>query len=433
MHERTRRLICRCLFGTLCVLPTVFVLGVAATRSRPGHVRSCTARLSDQLGLTVALGDVSCPRPGVTLFKQLRLADPETGNSIARIRLVEIVRRDGAMVLVASQPEVERDGFWHLCQMLHDWVLCRFGSDHAAVHFLGGEVTLHGDDGSQTLSDVRGQIDSSPAGPRARLDFRVAGIDMAEPVQIRILRNRQIAPPATRVEFHSGGSALPCSMLSTYVPALSQVGERCRFRGSIWASREADGWAGELSGRLTEVDLDRLVSDGFPHKLSGLAEIVISRARFHRGRLVEATGSLSASGGVVGQSLLEALVESMHLSPKGRTDQSAGGLVQYGELAFGFTIDASGLTLCGQCNPAPPGTVLLGRSGPLLGEPAYQPLPVVGLVRALVPFSEVQVPATHETDAVLHVLPVPHLDSRKAERAGAAHARLRFGGEGERR
>ena len=48
-----------------------------------------------------------------------------------------------------------------------------------------------------------------------------------------------------------------------------------------------------------------------------------------------------------------------------------------------------------------------GERGLRVGEPPNQPLAVTDLLKALVPASNVLVPATRETDALLRFLPVP--------------------------
>ncbi len=355
MHEKTRRNFCRCGFLLFCVLPTVILLCSAAWRAMPGRLREIEARLSERLGLTVAIDKVSYPRPGTTLLSGVKLCDPETGAEVARLRLLEAVERDGGYVLIASQPEIDGQRLGRLWRLLERQLLDRPAQrpgDGASgkLRWIAGEVTLRGEQASWTFTDVRGAIEMGAEGPQAAVEFRVAGLDMPELARFRVVRNRTEPVPATRIELQTAGALLPFELLWPGGDGARRLGTRCRFRGAVWAELTPGGWQGELTGELVDVDLDRLVSEHFPHKLSGQASIVVRQARFRRGRLVQADGSFSApEGGVISRSLIDAAADSLRLSCEGPEDARADGLVRYRQLAFGFQIESEGLTLVGQC------------------------------------------------------------------------------------
>ena len=96
--------------------------------------------------------------------------------------------------------------------------------------------------------------------------------------------------------------------------------------------------------------------------------------------------------------------------------QQPGDLVQYEQLALGFVLDAGGLSLQGRCTMTDAGAILVDRYNCLLGGPISQPRPVIALLQTLVPNSELQVPATRQTDWLIRRLPVPQL--APAETAG---------------
>jgi hypothetical protein len=81
--------------------------------------------------------------------------------------------------------------------------------------------------------------------------------------------------------------------------------------------------------------------------------------------------------------------------------------LSYGQLAFGFQIDAAGLQLSGLCDDRQEGVVLVGTSGSLLLDSRAELIPSIALARALVPQSELQVPATSATETLLRALPLP--------------------------
>ena len=407
MHETTRRYVCRWAFCAFCVLPTLLVVAWSVYRLTPADVRSREVQWSAWSGLGVTIGRVSYPRPGIMLLDDVQLADPKTAVPIVRIKRLQSARRDGALVLLAREPEILSSRIGRLWELLDERILRGQTFKGKTAELIAGRLTLHTARGPQTLIDVRGRIEPAPVGLEATLDFRLAGVDSEQPARLRVVRDRQARPPLTRLEIHSGPTPLPCTLLSTQFAALGRLGARCWFDGSVWATRAADRWEADVTGRLRGIDLDRLVSDQFPHTLSGSAEIVLRRAHVRGGRLVRASGRLSAGSGHVSRSLLTSAAESLRLSISDGVRPRGQPSLAYRQLALAFTVDEGGLSIRGQCAGAPAGTVLTDANGRLLGEPPSQPLPVAGLVRMLVPDGDFLVPAMHETDALLRLLPMP--------------------------
>ena len=110
----------------------------------------------------------------------------------------------------------------------------------------------------------------------------------------------------------------------------------------------AGGWQGEISGRFRGVDLDRLVTDRYNHKLSGTAELVFRRACFQDGKLIDAAGDVLCDGGVVSLSLLHEADRSLGLVADQRIRSvETDPLRRYQELKFGFTLNEQGLKIVG--------------------------------------------------------------------------------------
>ena len=295
----------------------------------------------------------------------------------------------------------------------------------ADLRLSAAELTLRAADNSQTLTDVAGVLEDLPGGTHARLDFRLAGVNTPEPARIRLVRNRQLSPPASGFELYTGGGELPCNVLAMGLRELKPLGRRCRFRGYIWANETSDGWQGEVTGQLVELDLGGLVSDHFPHKLSGTGEATIESARFRRGRLEEGNAVVVAGPGRIARSLLTAAVDRLGLVPAAEPLPD-GDLVPYQQLALAATLDAQGLRLQGRCDAAEHGIILSDGRHRLLGEPQQQPTPMVALVQTLVPQSAVQVPASRQTDWLLSHLPVPEVMPLPGAETAPPHATLRL-------
>jgi len=410
MHDRTRRLLCRLGFLLFCVAPTLAVAARIAVVRSPAYIAvrraECERRISEALGLAVSVRQVHELLQGVTELDDIVLAEPETGALIARIRHLEFTRQDGQLVVLASQPEIEGLQVWRLWESLHERVLRTYRADASGARFYAGEVTI------------------SPT-----LEFREAALQMSEPAQLRITRNRQIQPPATRWELNTRSTALPCSLLADYLGILRNLGEDASFQGAIEAMPTTDGWEGEIAGRFRDVDLDRVTQRlNLRHRLSGAAEIVFRQATFRGGRLIDAAGDLACNSGVVSRSLLYQAHESLGLVADSRLlTPQANMLVAFNELKLGFALDKGGVQLTGHCDSAGPGVVMTGEGGPLLSNRSPEAVQVTALVRTLAPDTGEQVPANPEAYQLLHVLPIPaENDAARSETARPLYSPVRL-------
>jgi len=415
LHDKTRRRIGLAAFVLAGVLPLLLVGGWCLNRHLPGCAQAEADALGRQLGLVVKLEAVRHLRPGVVLYDGIELADPETGQTIFRSRCLEVAWRQQAdgqgklrptLSVIASQPEVETaaiDLVWRWMQRLLE---SSPGRCDANVQLSADAVTLRADDRSQTMTDVAGLMETLPGRTSVQLDFRLVGADTPEPAGIRIVRNREASPPESRFELSTGDGELPCSVLALAIGELKPLGPRCRFRGQVWANETPDGWEGEVAGQLVELDLGSLITDHFPHRLSGIGKATIQSAHFRRGRLEECSGILAAERGTIGRSLLAAAVDRLGLVA-GAAPLPPDERIAYQELAMSVVFDANGLRLRGLCTTAEPGTILSDGRKRLLGEPSRGPQPMAALVQTLVPQSTVQVPASRQTDWLLRHLPVP--------------------------
>ena len=119
--------------------------------------------------------------------------------------------------------------------------------------------------------------------------------------------------------------------------ALSSVdwlGSRAAFHGYLWAKESTGGWEGELTGNLSDLDLDASISAHFPHTLSGSVNVQLERARFRQGRMVEAIGAVTGNGGTVSRSLLAAGQRCLNLDAE--TDTSSPELIPHSRQRIGL-------------------------------------------------------------------------------------------------
>jgi hypothetical protein len=428
IHDRTRRWICRVIFILGGVLPTAAVAAWAAVVHSASHLEAVRLRVAEVLGLDVRLASVSYSQPGVMLLEGMELAEAETGESLASIRAAEVIGDGKSQTIVLSQPDV------NIARPAWLWTLIdgrlRRHADQVPLRLAAGELTLRFRGGVQTLVDCNAQLQSSSKSAGLTAAFRLADVPGVEPVRLRFERTSVGGESASSFELNARSSAVPCALLAALAERGNFLGQKSTLRGDIRATEMPDGWQGEFSGRLENVDLNDLVSNQFPHRLSGTASVTVEKAIVHRGRLEEFQGEISAGPGIISESLLSAAVDQLKMRRDGAV-AADGSFVRYETLRAAFRLDSNGLKLSGVCLKNPTGVVVCRQAGAILWESLGGPLPIAALVKALVPDSKLQVPATRQTDWLLNLLPIP--DVLPNDPSAPPEARLRLPDVGIRR
>lgn len=420
LYDQTRRRIGIALFFLICIVPTVLVIAWCVERRLPGHARREADRLGRQFGARIELDRVLYPKPGKTVYEGVRLCDAETGKAILACRRLEAVEVEGSPPIVLTAVGLEiRPEQWEQGWAVLDRILsCRAGWSTLDVELRADQAQLPAGIEPPALDQLNARLQIVPAGSQVELSFRLAGMEMPEPARIRVVRNRQTDPPETGFEWNTGAAAIPGSLLSPLGFA-ERLGPRSWIRGAGWANRTAEGWLGIASGQLLQVDLDKLVTDCFPHTLSGHAQITVHDLRFYQSRVQSLRAGITAESGMVSRSLLDAAASCLGLSAPGGPAPPQS-LVPYGRLAVEFLMDSRGLQLLGQCPPGSNGTILVGPSGPVLtGATGATVLPVANLLQALAPATTARIPAAPQTEALLCRLPLPAPATSPAAGTGA--------------
>lgn len=434
LHDTTRRQLCKALFVVMALLPTASVVAWCIARRLPSRMEAEAQSLGRQLGLEVRLQGLKYPRPGEVVYEGLQIVDCETSQVLFRCRQLAVVSETplpnrehrGALALFPSQAEINAEGINRLWKLLERTLEGHYGRLGADLRLVAGDVTIAGAE-SQTLTDVVASLASEPNATQANLQFRVAGAPAASSAtSITVVRNREVSPPAFEVDLNTNGSDLPCNLLGMAMNQWDVFGSHCRFRGRIHARQLQEGWQGEIdSAKLGEIDLDRLVSDHLPHRLTGTADLTIQSARFVQGRLEEASMMFSAGPGTIDRSLIDSAEDHWGLTATAELAK-APEQIRYQELAFVLTLDSKGATVQGCTRIGDQGTILANAKDRLLGEPVRQPRPVASLVQTLASPNDLQVPASRQTVWFLDHLPLPpKVIATTDDRSIQARVRLR--------
>jgi len=409
LHEITKIRLCRAGFLALCLGPfCAIVLWCGLVRLdwyRASHERAIAAAI----GWKAELASVELPRPGLLLYRDLKLSDPYNGQLLAELPYLEIDTRGETPLVRLPFPAklngTRLDAFWQACREL-----ARKTSGDSRVDFEAQNLSLHLAHGDETLTGITGHFDSDEVQATAELSFAraIAGSAPAEPSTLVVTRRTHAGLPQYAVELATGPTPLPAELVAAIWPNVSQLGRKCEFEGRALAIEDSNTWRVELQGNLTDIELD-LVMRSFRHKLTGLAHVQIDRVTTVGGRIESATGSLFAGPGVISRSLVQSAETNLHVRQTDTAVRSGGNLLEYQLLCANFDVGQQGIAIRGVVPKAQSGTLLVSKQHILVMEPPAIRQPVVDLVRTLVPQSEVQVPATKETVALTSWLPVPSI------------------------
>ena len=388
MHETNRRLLCRLIFLVLVPAPTLTVAAWCGARHLPGHTAAYEDRLSAALGVRVEIDVVTHPLPGKTVLHGVKLFDAEQGAEIASCDELSITNSEETLLITAEQATVKRKHFGHGWEALHAR-LRRPDMLPAKTRIIVGSLRVDVSYGYETLQRFDLNIESHRTSViQLRLAFGLFGAASDEPVRLDIVRKRQSTPPTTTVRLITGPTALPCSLLSLSEEGFSALGPRCRFQGVVRVQQTRDGWQSQITGKCSDIDLDRLVTNQFkPHVLGGTAHLIIKSsdedlpgAELINGRLVRAEGNITAKQGRIGGSLIGALEQHLNIPP---VFPKKFPTQQFKWLGAAFKLDAGGLSIRGPTDGG--GAIIVDNNDrPLLGQ-ARAPQPLTGLLYALLP------------------------------------------------
>ena len=181
------------------------------------------------------------------------------------------------------------------------------------------------------------------------------------------MRNVRSTLPAqieTNVELKSADTPLPCSLFATLAHLENHAGLQSTWQGTMKRVETAHRWRAELAGRLNEIDLHAAVSNQFPQQLNGRAEVDLSRMVVENGRLAACEGTVHARDGSTGGATATDVECFLNLNAA-TFQPPLERLLTFSELHFGFSIDATGMAMIGQCGNAETGTVMRNQTGSL--------------------------------------------------------------------
>jgi hypothetical protein len=412
MTRSTRILLCRLGCIAFCVLPTGIVGGWVCWRSTARFAVAQRAdwerELSLRLGLKVQVERVNYPAPAVARLERVRLLDPSSRRCLAAADAVEVVAESRGWRVELWQPRVQAADLPLLAGRILDRVLGGPQELTGECRLTARELSIAGAGTAQSLLECRAHFAATPSGPQLAGECRLPEAGQAARPMLISVNSRQWT-------LDTSGQALPCDLLAEVWPGASRLGKSCRFVGTVSHERISDQWSAEVAGRLGPLDLDALVTEQFPHQLSGQATLDIERLAVEQGRLAELRGTLRASHGTLSRSLIAAARDHLQLNVEGGLADDADGMpVPYQRLAIGFELSGRSLSVTGQADPTRAGVVADNTAGIVAEAPPGHSVAAVNLIRMLLPQSDFQVPAARQTAQLVGLLPLPDAATHQA-------------------
>jgi len=403
-----------CLFG---LLPTLATAAWCLHRHWPGAASAEADRLGRLMGLDAKLAVMSHLRPGAILYEGLELRDPETGEALFRCRLMETAWRNETdpsgqsrrvLEIALSQSEWFAGSFDRARRLLQTAMDGSRSLPGADIRLSARDLILRVPGGPLTFPTAEAALASRPDRTRLKILLHPAGCDAPDPIRLAVDRNRQIGdcpdfcgrkpqkwdcplPPMPFAwELQTGSGSLPCDLLALLGDEIPPLGPECRFSGEVRANQCPDGWQGEVSGRLDDLDLGSLARNVLPHCVAGVGSAAIESLRFRAGRLEEVRASLAVGPGTIDRTFLAVATDALGLAV-GDEPAENGRRIPFDRLAFSVALDEEGIRLKGLCDEIAPGILLCQGDKGLVGEPAAA-IDATALARAFAPAAAAGVP-----------------------------------------
>ena len=468
LHETTRKWICRGLFIACCLAPTLLVIGAIGYAHRPWRTAAANQNLTGKLHANVSVGETWQPRPGVTEYRSIQLRDLRTDALLLAADRVRLDERSGGQTFRVDQVTLPKTEMAALVRLLEAWLgpperagiqlqidrlVCPVpqgsispGSDPHVPdpHVPGSQGSASQGSASQGSGSLQAnrsfilenlQIHGVPPaadsqGPpfyrlKAQAEYRSNGQSATLRLPLRLMVDRQFVEnrPHWLVTLDlgqgkKGQPGLPGWMLQRLLPGGLNF-QQARFRGVIRLETDLRHVHGTLRGQVAGFRLQHFLPGDSRHQWSGEARIDWDHLSWQDGRVEEAQGLLHATHGKASRSLIADAVKLLYCRLAAQLDNAP--MVEFDELACRFQLQATGLTLWGQCQLAAPGAAnqmstspaalsgcLLARGGkPLLLQSKYM-VPTAQLVRlATTPTHGWTLPATRAAQRLAQVLPLP--------------------------
>ena len=417
VHSKSRKVrafTARVVFFLLGFLPLAGTMCWGTYRCVYENRASYENWLLGQTGLNFHIGKVDHIGPGQLRFRDLQIRDPETGERILESSAVEISRVQESRLFELSNVRLKQSDLHRLLRLINDRVLQQPRLLQQRLAFRIQEVQVESEalrdhanssGALQRLHNAQLNLQRTPIGPQADIAFYYLdgqheneATNHASPVRVYVVREMDKGAPITKLDFQSGDTALPCSLL-TGLTMFKNLGH-ATFRGNLRldyraSPRQRDAWTCEATGFVESLDLAQVTS-----LATGEADVTIRRATVDAGRLTRLDAAISIVDGQLATALVQSAIENLDLVANVELDDSP--TIQFDRLGLDVLLSGRECQLTGIASETP-GAMVVKNGEAFVSEPA-RTIQTIDLVRTVLQLPKDQYPIAVDAP-ILRALP----------------------------
>lgn len=299
MHERTQRAVARLMFVFCCAVPTSIVFAMILVSWTPWYqsrkLAELTYALGRETGLEFEIGRCDRIAPGKYVLENVRVSDPDSRQPVATIRLIDYFHDDHQVAVILHQPQFQSAGLGHAWTMLHERLISRPARTVLPITITATDASILSRTGSMPPMIVRADVRPEKENVRMIVEAEHPTHPLGPRLRVDLFRDRDQEIPTTKLVLSTEGTALPCSALAEYAPAIKSLGRDAEFRGVMECNETPNGWSYDLkTSSFTNLNLSDL-TDHLPHRVVGIAELHLRRCLIDPGESVDLVGSIESS------------------------------------------------------------------------------------------------------------------------------------------
>ena len=395
----------------LAVIPLCLALSWTTIEWTPwyqAHLRTAfLLKIEAATGLVARAAKVERSSRKTWTATDLSLVDPETDSEVASVAqlLVEQSPTSGEWNASATGVEIDAGSWLEWGPRVKLACMQRpYRKDVGVVSVRADRITVHGTGIPRTWQRAEFRWQRRTQSAVISGNITPLGADSHQEITWRIERRSE---PDSIWELKLDSRAIPFRLADAapFVPEFDSAEAELYFSGKAGLRWRGSSYELEARGTLGGVDLNRVITDSFPHKLSGIAELEFTKLHVVDGRILRAAGRVESAGGVASRSLIESgrqwLGWRLELS-----GEELPPLIPYNQLALTFDYDSGKLRLAGGCDQGTRGFLLVADRVTVAIPQTARSMPVDRVARMLLPNAAIVFPTSRQAANLIPWMPL---------------------------
>lgn len=309
---RSRQAILISCFVVLCIFPTFVSLCLAAWHNQPGQHAQYEAQLTSLLAVDCSIKKIEHESPGNTLFQEVLFHDLENGELLASVTSLRVTEKSDKLLVIADELQFSVSQLPRIKALVNRLIQDAKRFSNLDLEFQASQVTCDLITHRQTFALVSAHWNSTSQQTNLVAEFSLDAKQATEPIQFHVTRLRnEKSNPTWNIALDTKGISLPITYFLDPKISRQWLSNQANFSGAFKFSNASNVWKGSVQGELTSVDLNQLVTENFPHQLTGKTSIVLNKIMFESGKLKHGEIYFHADQGLIGTSLLTQCVHAL--------------------------------------------------------------------------------------------------------------------------